>query len=250
LLNVAWLASPIGLIIAGVVALGGAIYALTRRKKELTTAEKLASEVQTRAMENTIDQRVEISLLFNKLRNLESGTDAYRETLAKVEAIQPGITEQFDLQAGSVRNLAAAEAELTKNILKRAQTQAKSEILAEKTRELLELQMQGAEQESTFGVFGQKQLDMMFAAEQLSLQDEISKLTQSITADELGDPSIDPLNPDKVKETRTFEQKENFIKESIQLELINMPDWIRVQSGLPTKNTGGGITPSTSSTTD
>lgn len=250
LLNAAWSISPIGLIVAGVTALGGAIYMLTQRKKELTAREKLAGEVQQRALENSIDQRVEVSLLFNKLRSLEAGTKAYTETLSKIEAMQPGITDQFNLQSGAIKDLAAAEAELTKNILKRAQTQAKAEILGEKTRELLELQMAGADQESTFGVLNQQQLDQIFVAKQLEIQTEIDDLSKSITADELGDPTMDPLNPDRIKEERTVEETNKFIKEQITFDFINMPDWMRIQGGLAPSGGGGGITPTTSSTSN
>lgn len=256
LLRVAWMLSPIGLITAGAIALGAAVYALTSRKKELTRTEKLANEVQQRALENSIDQRVEVSLLFGKLRKLEAGTAQYKETLAKVEALQPGITEQFNLQEGAIKDLAAAEAELTKNILKRAQTQAKSEILAEKTRELLELQMAGAGEASYFdtffsqGLVNQKSLDAAFVNDQMNLMNEIDQLTASITADELGDSSIDPLNPANISqqsEQITTEQ----IRNAITFDFINMPDWMKVQSGLPINQTNGrGITPSTTSTTE
>lgn len=250
ILNVVMSLSPIFLIAGVVAAVGYAIYKLTTKTKELTAAQRLNNEINSRALENTIDQRVEVGILFTKLRSLEAGTQAYNDVLAKVEAMQPGITEQFNLQKGAIEDLAAAEKKLTENILERARAQAKQEILADKMRELVELQMAGPEQASTLGVFSQKQLDMMFASKQLELQADINALTSSVAADELGNPTIDPLNPQSASNQQIQTEQIEKIKQAIVFDFVNLPPWLKVATGVNTvQNQGGGsITPQTTET--
>jgi len=253
-LNLTFMLSPIGLMIAGFAALSLLVSGVSGQFKKMSSTQKLANDVQDRALENTIDQRTEVAVLFAKLRMLEGGTQEYADTLAKVEAIQPGITDQYNLQEKSIRNLAAAEAELMQNILARAQTQAKSEILAEKTRELLELQMAGPAQESTFGALGQGTLDQMFVAEQLQLQNDINDLTKSIVSDETGNVEADPLSPQNINREQTTDDLNKLkseIQTSIQFDFINMPGWMKAASGINSSSGGGAnILPSTTSTTD
>jgi TP901 family phage tail tape measure protein len=252
-LNLTFLASPIGMMIMAVAALGVGIYLLMNRTKSLTAEQKLANEVQNRAMENTIDQRTEVSLLFARLRELEGGTVGYLAALGDLEKIQPGITEQYNLQEKSIRSLAQAEADLMKSIIDRAQAQAKADILAEKTRELLELQMNGPEQSGFLGL-PQEMYDVAFLGQQVALQGEIDNLTKSIVAGETGNVESDPLAPQNVNREKTQSENNEFLQKiqtGIQFDFINMPGWMKAQSGITSANGGGAnILPSTTSTTD
>lgn len=141
--NVAMNANPIGAIIIAVTALTAVVYGLSKAFSSQTTAQRLNNEVTERALENSIDQRVEVTMLFAQLRKLKVGSDEYSATLAKIEKLQPGITEKYNLQAGAVRDLAAAEAELTANILERAKSEARAEMIKEKYKEAQQARDEG-----------------------------------------------------------------------------------------------------------
>jgi len=144
--NAALMANPIGLIIIGIIAAVTAIYLLhkamwefifgtekaTITVRELTRAEKLNNEVKSRALSASVDQRVEVTMLFQKLRKLTFGTEEYSDVLQKIDKIQPGITDKIIKQAGALEAVNAAEKELTESILKRAQAEARAEMMKEK----------------------------------------------------------------------------------------------------------------------
>lgn len=108
-----------------------------------TAAERVTNQVRERALENTLDQRTEVKLLFAALRKATVGTEQYQSILAKIEAMQPGITKQYNLQAGAIQSINEAEKELTKSIMERAMMEARAEILKEKTKELLKAEQEG-----------------------------------------------------------------------------------------------------------
>ena len=135
--------NPYVLIAAGVAALAYSIYKLSGTFHQLANAERLANEVRQRALENTIDQRVEVSLLFSQIRKATAGSEQYNDVLKKIEAINPEITKQYNLQAGAIETINAAEKALIDNIMKRAEEEARAELLREKTKQLLTEQMTG-----------------------------------------------------------------------------------------------------------
>jgi len=141
--NAAMMANPIGLIIAGVAALTVGIYALTKAFSSQTTAEKLNAEVRERALDATLDLRAEVSQLFFTLRKAEKGSTAFNETLARLEEIQPGIVEQFNLMEGKLNDINAAEKALKASILERAEAEARAEMIKEKFKEAQEARDKG-----------------------------------------------------------------------------------------------------------
>jgi hypothetical protein len=124
LFNFVLAANPIGLVIVGVLALGAALYGVSQAFDKTTDAQKLNNEVTERALENTIDQRVEVSMLFRTLRKAEEGSKAYNDTLLKLEQLQPGIIEKFGLQEKAINRINEAEKDLIGTIMKRAEVQA------------------------------------------------------------------------------------------------------------------------------
>lgn len=141
--NAAMLANPFGLLLAGVVALGLGIYALNKAYNQQTTAQKLQGEVMDRALSNTIDQRVEITLLFKALRQAKVGSEEYNRTLEKLEQIQPGIIAQYNLQKGAIEDINRAEKDLISTIMERAKVEAAAELMKEKLKTAMEKQEQG-----------------------------------------------------------------------------------------------------------
>ncbi len=145
--------TPIGLITLGVAGLSAGVYALSKAWSSESTQQKLNNEVRERALENSIEQRVEATLLFKALKRAEEGSTAYNETLKKLEQLQPGIIEKYNLQAKSLQNINAAEKELIGNIMKRAEEEARAELMKEKIKQGIELQSLAEKSKSEKGGF-------------------------------------------------------------------------------------------------
>lgn len=135
--------NPVFLIITGVGLLTAALYGLSNAFDGASASERLNNEVSERALSNTRDQRVEAAILFEKLRNLETGTAAYNTELAKLEQMQPGITAAYDLQRGSVEKLNKAEKALTDSLMEKAKAQAMADLAQEKFKEAYRKQEEG-----------------------------------------------------------------------------------------------------------
>lgn len=127
--NVALNANPIGLIITGVVAATGAVYALSRAFSTSSAAEKLHAEIQDKVIEKTADENSELTILFEKLKKAKAGTDEYRSTLKELENKYPGIIQKFDLHKGKIDDINAAEQALMKSINMRAEAEVLQEEL-------------------------------------------------------------------------------------------------------------------------
>lgn len=142
-LNAIWLANPVGVVLVGIAALSLAVYGLSKAFESNTVAQKVNAEVKQRALDKTIDQRVEIIMLFDALRKTTAGTREFNDVLKKIDAIQPGIVAQYNLQAGAIDKINEAERSLTQSIIKRAEAEARAELIREKIRQKLEIQSGG-----------------------------------------------------------------------------------------------------------
>ena len=221
LFNLVLSANPIGLVIAGVALLGVGLYALSGKLSGLSNTQKLNNEVTQRALENTVDQRVEVKLLFNALRRAEEGSKAYNDTLDKLETLQPGIIEQFGLQEKAIDKINEAEKNLIKTIMRRAREQARTEKMEEKTNEIVRLEDEGFGYLEGFG-------NAMFGSDIFnSEKEEIAKLNKELEVlaamnfdeDTETKQGVNPKKSEKDAQTKT-------ITESIQknkMELILPP---------------------------
>ena len=137
-LNALWLANPVGVVIAGVVALTAVVWGLNKALSKGNAQEQATEALRERTLENTINQRAEATALFQALRTAAQGSKAYNEALKKLEQIQPGITDQYGLQLKAIDKINEAEKQLISTIMKRAQAEAQAEIVREKARAKLQ----------------------------------------------------------------------------------------------------------------
>ena len=144
-LNGAMMLTPLGLLVAGLTAVAGASYMVYRAFNQQTTAQKLATDVSKRALDATIDQRVESKLLFDALRRSTVGTTEYAGILTKIDALSPGLVEKYNLQAGALGKINQAEKDLTASIMARAEEQARAEIYKEDVKNRLQLESKAKE---------------------------------------------------------------------------------------------------------
>ena len=241
--NAAMLANPIGLVIAGLAALAIGIYAVSKAFDTQTRSQRLNAEVHQRVLDKTIDQRIEVMQLFTTLRAVKVGTDQYNETLKKIEAISPGITAKYNLQAGALNNINKAEKALIGNIMKRAETEARAEIMREKMKESIRAQQEGPgfwdkawefSKRSTLaiGTMGASEAfgfgkNVTGTAEQ-SNQSYIAGLNADVK--ELARQQVTAANPSAAKNT---EQK-------VVFEFSGLPDWMKASI---IQNSGNGAMP-------
>lgn len=136
--NVALNANPIGLVIAAVAALGVAVYALSKAFDQSTDSERINAEVKSRALDKTIEQKSELGILFDRLRQAKKGTDEYNSALKDLEGTYPGIIDKYNLQKGNLADINAAHRELIANIDAVAQQEARKEILKENYKKKFE----------------------------------------------------------------------------------------------------------------
>lgn len=147
-LNAAMLANPIGVVVAALAALGVATYAVYKIFSKGTAQEQAALSLKQKVLENTIEQRTEAMVLFQTLKKAEEGSKLYNDTLAKLEQLQPGIIEKYNLQVKSIEAINRAEKDLIATIEKRAMLQASKEVTKESARALLDAKTNAKQYES------------------------------------------------------------------------------------------------------
>lgn len=229
--NAAMMANPIGLIIGLVAGLTAGVYALSQAFSTQTTAERLSGEVRKRALEATIDQRVEVTMLFAALRKAEAGTAEYNSTLEKLEQIQPGIIEQYNLMEGKLEDINRAEKDLTASILKRAEAEARAELIKEKLKEAQTLKDEGPGWfDSLNSMMGGLDADVMNNLRIQSLENEAAILADQQAQAEIEDKKA--VNPKKTETTTTTNNNQN---QNVTVDFKNLP------AGAEVSGMGGGL---------
>ena len=251
-------ANPVGLVIIAVAALAAGIYLLSKAFDTSTTAEKLNAEVRSRALDATIDQRVEVTMLFMALRKAEVGSLKYNDTLKELERIQPGIIDKYNLQAGALQNINAAEKELIGNIMKRAETEVRAELMKEKIKAAMVAESEGpdfwdkaAEYTKRYGLASvtgglsevtSLQSYVIDSAEQKNTQnvaglyEEANILAEQLANDESTLPETELVNPEKTKNDVINSTIENTTKEKVLIEFANAPEGMSVSGGANTSS--------------
>jgi TP901 family phage tail tape measure protein len=238
--NAAMAANPIGLMIVAAAGLAAGIYAVSKAFSSQTASEKLANEVRERALEKTLDQRVEVAMLFQTLRKAKVGTDEYRDTLSKIEQIQPGITKQYNLQAGALDNINRAEKDLIANIMKRAEMEARAEMIKEKFKDAQRLRDEGST--------GSSVLDFALKTNEFFGASDKTRLGASETAARVAENEAGILAKQQAEaqmlDASTTKTETKTEKQKLEIDFKNMPQ------GVTTNLTGSsGINlPRTSST--
>jgi len=134
---------PLALVAAGITAVVLVVTAAKDAWNKYNVAASVNADVTQRAFDKTVDQRAEMQILFNTLRRTKTGTDEYRGALAKIEEMQPGITKKYNLQAGALDNISRAEKDLTRNIMARAEAEARAELLKESIKKEMQMKAEG-----------------------------------------------------------------------------------------------------------
>lgn len=224
--------NPIGLVIAGAVALTAVVYGLSKAFNNVSASEAVYTEVKKRALEKTVDQRVEMMILFNTLRKAKEGSDEYRGALQKIDQMSPGLVAKYQLQEKSLRNIANAEKDLANQIMNRAMVEARAEILKEKMKEQLVAQQEGP---GTMDLIKSQLLGGganplgSFTNDMIKRQQEIGVLSKQVAQDQMN-----AANPEQAKQEST-------LKNTLNVNFSGLP--AGTQATVNGKNmtpTGGG----------
>jgi len=138
--NAALAANPIVLVVAGIGLLTAAIYGTVKAFSSSSAAADLNNRISQNVISKTVDQRVQVEKLFISLRNTKVGTDDYKKVLKEIDQLQPGLTAKYNLQAGALKNINAAEVELIGNIKKRAEVEVLSEMYTAQVKKRMEFE--------------------------------------------------------------------------------------------------------------
>lgn len=226
--------NPVFLLIAGVTALGAGLYILAKNISFATREQRLQNEVTQRALDKTVDQRVEVMLLFKALRKATVGSNEYKSTLSKIEAIQPGITKQYNLQAGALKNINEAEKALTKSIIKRAEEEVRAEMIKEKVREALIKKESGP----GFMDYAQSLFSGGFISAEMIKNQKVGSLMMDAEtlANQQVSSQTEKLNPQKANMTSTVENIKKQTQD-VNINFANMPKGVDVDG-----QTGSNLT--------
>jgi TP901 family phage tail tape measure protein len=229
--NAAMMANPIGAIIVAVGALAVGVYALTKAFSMQTSAEKLSGEVRSRALESTLDLRVETTMLFATLRKAEKGSDAFNASLARLEEIQPGIIAQFNLMEGKLNDINAAEKALTASIMARGEAEARAELIKEKLKEAQILKDEGPGwMDQLVGATSGVDANAMNELRVRALRSEANTLAEQQADAEM--KKQDVVNP-KATETKSTVNTNKSSKQTVDIN-VNAPE------GTTVKGSGSG----------
>lgn len=141
--NAALTANPIGLLIVGIAAAGAAVYGLSKAFGASSAASRVDNEVKSRVIDKTVEQESALNQLFDSLKSAKVGSEEYNGTLKELEAMQPGIVDKYNLQAGAIKDINAAQKEMIANIIAIAEAEALKELIKEDKMKELRLKKEG-----------------------------------------------------------------------------------------------------------
>lgn len=232
--NAALLANPIGLVIVAVAGLSLAIASVTGMFDKSSDSVSMNADLMATARQNTIDQRVEVELLFDKLKRTKEGTDKYTETLQKLDKIQPGITDKYDLQTKSINKLNTAKKELIYNIIKEGKLEAAKGKIKELTAARFESDVVIAQRrkdikeadEGDFWKGGSQESYRESIRFNKGLQKEIDKEI-GFYMDIANSDEKKAVNVDQTANESQGQMMDRAIKAGITIDFKNMPSWVQ-----------------------
>lgn len=226
--SLSMLATPMGAMIAAAAIWAAAIYKISKAYSAQTKEQKLNAEIAQRVSDKTIDQRVEVEMLFNTLRKAKVGSDEYRSTVEKIVAINPALSKQYVDQNGIIKDRIGYEKELISNIKKRAEAEVLAEMLKENVKKRIQLEeFQAKNKGKNNGFWDLPGMDDKSLARQHEaltrdenvLIGKLSTAESSLAAGTNESNANVPANPAGAK-AKSGEQK-------IVIEFSNLPDWMK-----------------------
>ncbi len=217
------LSHPVGLLSMAVVGLGAAYMASNKQMTKANIAAKVNDDLQERVISKTANQRAEIQRLFKTLRTAVVHSGEYNKALARVEQLQPGITEQYSLQVGLIKDLNKAQKDLIKTIEKKAEIEARAELYNESVRDRLQLEEKVRQKrgQSPFSQFVQGFYDYDNTLDRLQERLMEAKMREGALLEGVSADERSQLTNPRATQNETFS---NFIQRSITTNTLKIKD--------------------------
>jgi TP901 family phage tail tape measure protein len=219
--NTAMALSPVGLMITSIAALAVGISAVSEAFDSQTEKQKIMNSIQQRAIQNTLDQRAEVMVLFDSLKRSAVGSDQFNASLKRLDQIQPGITRKYNLQEKALDGINRAQREIIFNIDKRAKAEAAFEIKKEKYKELMTARSEG----TTTGDFfrGFKHMFTSMDATGAARAERIQEIKESIEV--LNEQEIlRSIDPNKSKNEALINGLKGKIESEVNVNIQGAPE--------------------------
>jgi hypothetical protein len=139
-LNITMAANPIGMLIAGVAALGTAIYLLINK---LNKANSVYDSIMRNAEENTIRERMELDLLFDALKKTNPESEERKKLLEQIDDKYPGLLKNMKLEKAGLDEISTAYQAIAESIEQKAKMAAAQDMLEQVYKERFKLQNEG-----------------------------------------------------------------------------------------------------------
>lgn len=129
----------IGIAIAGVAALGYALYEAFSQGEKLTDQQKALNEVNAEAVKIYASEKQKLDQLVRPLQNENTTKQEKLAAIKKLQETYPNYFKNLDLENGKVVGLAEGYAKVIKAIELKARATAAANMLAKQEEQLLEL---------------------------------------------------------------------------------------------------------------
>ncbi|MBV5313825.1 MAG: phage tail tape measure protein [Prolixibacteraceae bacterium] len=145
--NVAVAQNPIGAILAVVVAVGAAIWQYSKTVNAATAAQKALNELETRALQNTVEQKQEMEKWLDIARDKNRSIDERTAAVAALNKLSPEFLGNLTLEKINTEAADEATKNYIKSIEQKARVQAAQEMLTELEKERIKAVREGSDVE-------------------------------------------------------------------------------------------------------
>lgn len=134
------LANPLLAIVAGVTALGAALYAVTKQFDGMSAAQRAVADVNKTAAQAVAGERAELEQLISVARNNNLSLETRQKAIKKLNEVSPEYLSNLSLENINTKEATTALNNYVKSLERRARVTAAQERLVEIERELIEAQ--------------------------------------------------------------------------------------------------------------
>ena len=145
LLHGTMLMNPYAAIAAAVVAIGTALYMLSKRTNDAAAAQKSLGEIRTSAAQKMSDEKQKIDLLVAAAQNEKLTLDERKKAIKKLNAIIPDYNAQLDETTGKYKANKKALDKYIESLKKKYELEGAKEKLAELGRQKADITIRQSE---------------------------------------------------------------------------------------------------------
>ena len=154
LFNMVLKASPLGLLVGVLVAVGTALYFYTKKLTEAEVAQKALTDLKQQAKQSIIDEKTAMEQLLRVAQNETLSKTARLEAIAKLNQLSPEYLGGLTLESINTDKAKIATDKYIESLLKKAEIEAATQNLTESNKRIQKLQAGEGEQAGFFQTLG------------------------------------------------------------------------------------------------